>query len=52
MDKYTEGLAEGEARGIEKIAINMLIVNKPMDEIMLFTGLSEQTIAKLKNEIE
>jgi predicted transposase/invertase (TIGR01784 family) len=52
MDKYAEGLAEGEARGIEKIAIHMLKLNKPIDEIILFTGLSEEAIAKLKNKTE
>ena len=51
MDKYAEGLAEGEAKGIEKIAFNMLKANKPLDEISLFTGLSEDAIAKLKNKL-
>jgi predicted transposase/invertase (TIGR01784 family) len=49
-DKYAEGLAEGEAKGIEKIAMNMLRANKPVDEIMLLTGLSEQAIAQLTNK--
>ncbi len=64
MDKYAEGLAEGIEKGIEqgiekgieqgieqgieKIAINMLKANKPLDEISLFTGLSEDAIAKIK----
>ncbi len=55
MDKYAEGLAEGEARGeaigIKKIAINMLKDNEPLDKIRRFTGLSQDDIAKLKNEI-
>jgi predicted transposase/invertase (TIGR01784 family) len=51
MDKYAEGLAEGEAKGIEKIASNMLKAHKPLDEISLFTGLSEDAIAKLKKEL-
>ena len=58
MDKYAKGLAEGEAKGFEKgiekgieqIAINMLKANKPIDEIHLFTGLSEEAIANLKNK--
>ena len=56
MDKYAEGkaegraegMAEGEQKGIEKIAMNMLKANKPLDEIMLFTGLSKEHIEKLK----
>ena len=64
MDKYAEGLAEGIEKGIEqgiekgieqgieqgieKIAINMLKANKPLDEISLFTGLSEDAIARIK----
>ena len=59
MDKYAEGKAEGlaegeargEARGIENIAINMLKANKPLDEIVLFTGLSQDEILKLKNKL-
>ena len=63
MDKYAEGLAEGKAeglaegieqgieQGIESIAINMLKANKPLDEISLFTGLSEDDIDKLKNKL-
>ena len=47
MDKYAEGKAEGKA----EIAINMLKANKPFDEIILFTGLTQETIAKLKNEL-
>lgn len=40
----------GEARGIEKIAINMLKANKQLDEISLLTGLSEEAIVELKNK--
>ena len=47
----TEGRAEGRAEGIEMIAINMLKANQPIDEISLFTGLSKDIIAKLKNKI-
>jgi predicted transposase/invertase (TIGR01784 family) len=54
MDKYAEGFAEGEVKGIEqgieKIAINMLKANKPLDEISLLTGLSERAITKLKSK--
>ena len=48
IDKYTEGKAEGRAEGKAEIAIKMLKANKPIDEIILFTGLSKQNIAKLK----
>ena len=55
MDKYAEGKAEGKAEGeqigIEKIAINMLKANKPLDEIALFTSLSQDDIAALRNKL-
>lgn len=59
MDKYIEGLAEGEARGetrgIEKrnveIVINMLKDNEPLDRITKFTGLTQDDIVKLKNKL-
>ncbi len=51
--KYAKGIAkaiaEGEARGIEKIALNMLKSNRPIDEICLFTGLSVEEIAALQD---
>jgi len=47
MDKY----AEGEAKGIDKIAINMLKDNEPLDKICKFTGLSHDDIMKLKNKL-
>ena len=51
MDKYAEGLIEGEAKGIEKIAINMLIDNEPLDKISTFTSLSQDEVVKLKNKL-
>ena len=51
MDKYAEGLAEGEVKGVEKIAINMLKDNEPLDKISKFTGLSQDDIVKLKNKL-
>lgn len=59
MDKYAEGLIEGEAKGIEKgieqgiekIAINMLINNERLDKISKFTGLSQDEVVKLKNKL-
>ena len=52
---YAEGFAEGEARGeaigVEKIAINMLQDNEPLDKISRFTGLSLDEILKLKNKL-
>jgi predicted transposase/invertase (TIGR01784 family) len=46
------GIEQGIERGIEQIAINMLKANKPIDEIILFTGLSDQAIAQLKKDME
>ena len=55
QDKYAEGLIEGEAKGIEKgiekIAINMLMDNEPLDKICKFTGLSQDEVVKLKNKL-
>ena len=51
MDKYAEGKAEGIAEGIAKIAINMLKANRPLDEISLFTGLSQDEILNLNNKL-
>ena len=47
----TEGIAEGEKIGVEKIAINMLKDNEPLDKISRFTGLSQNKITKLKNTL-
>jgi len=44
-----KGIAVGEARGIEKIALNMLRSNRPIDEICLFTGLSVEEITALQD---
>jgi predicted transposase/invertase (TIGR01784 family) len=46
-----QGIKQGIEQGIEKIAINMLKANKSLDEISLFTGLSEEAIATLKNAL-
>jgi len=43
-----EGIKIGEAKGIEKIAKNMLKKNKPIEEISEFTGLSKEDIEKIK----
>lgn len=48
---FAEGEAEGETRGIKKIAINMLKANKSINEISELTGLSQDAIAILKNEL-
>jgi predicted transposase/invertase (TIGR01784 family) len=47
VDKY----AEGKAEGIKMIAMNMLKAYKSLDEISLLTGLSQDFIIELKNEI-
>ena len=56
LGKYDEGMAagkaagiaEGKAEGMAEIAIKMLKANKPLDEITLFTGLTQDFIAKLR----
>ena len=51
MGKYAEGIEQGIEQGIEKIAINMLKDNEPLDKISKFTGLSQDDIVKLKNKL-
>jgi predicted transposase/invertase (TIGR01784 family) len=46
-----QGIEQGIVQGIEKIVINMLKDNEPLDKICRFTGLSQGDIAKLKDEI-
>lgn len=43
-----EGFVQGEQRAIEKIALNMLKNNEPLDKISTFTGLSLDELVKLK----
>ena len=43
---------KGQIEGKREIAINMLRDNEPLDKISRFTGLPQDEIAKLKNEIE
>ena len=38
IDARREGLQEGIEQGIELIAKKMLVANKPVEEIMQFTG--------------
>ena len=51
-DGLEEGIREGEKKGEKKKAIEMakkmLIKNKPMDEIIEFTGLTEKQILNIK----
>src|SRR5580704_1789056 len=51
LGKYDEGVAKGKAEGKAEIAINMLKANRAIDEISQFTGLSQDDITKLKNEL-
>ena len=44
----TEGEAKGRAEGISAIAYNMLMRNKPIDEIMEYTGLTRAEIEALR----
>lgn len=49
---HEKGMEQGIEQGIERIAINMLRANKPIDEIVLLTGLSKQAIIQLKGKIQ
>ncbi|WP_375331706.1 hypothetical protein [Candidatus Tisiphia endosymbiont of Temnostethus pusillus] len=42
------GKAEGKAEAMKAVAKTMLIKNKPLDEIIEFTGLTKIQISKLK----
>ncbi len=46
-----KGLAEGEARGVEKTALNMLKQKLDIELITTVTGLSSEDILKLKNKL-
>ncbi|MCC8406162.1 MAG: hypothetical protein LN560_00740 [Rickettsia endosymbiont of Sceptobius lativentris] len=52
MDAETKGEARGEAKGEARqkisMAKKMLAKNRPLDEIMEFTDLTEEEIEKLK----
>jgi len=42
-----EGIEEGMEKGMEKVAKHMKLKNKPLDEIIEFTGLTKEQIDKL-----
>ena len=44
----TEGLSEGERNKARETALKMLAKNKPLEEIIEFTGLTEAEIHTLK----
>ena len=46
--KKTEGIEEGEKKGMEKVGAAMLREGEPIPKIVKFTGLSEADISKLK----
>ena len=41
---------EGMEKGIEKVAVEMIKDNEPIEKIIKFTGLSKQEIETLKKE--
>ena len=45
---HAEGLSEGEHNKACEIALKMLAKNKPLEEIVDFTGLTESEIYALK----
>ena len=47
----TEGLNEGELKKAREMAAKMLAKNKPIEEIMEFTGLPEPEILAVKSRI-
>ena len=48
---YGRGKLDGETTAIQKISINMLKAGKPLDEIILFTGLPEAELYQLKENL-
>jgi hypothetical protein len=51
QDVLTAAEAKGEARGVEKTAINMLKQKLNTELITSVTGLSSENILKLKNKL-
>ena len=45
---HAEGLSEGERNKAREVALKMLAKNKPLEEIVEFTGLTESEIYSLK----
>ena len=48
---YEAGVEKGIEKGIEKVAKNLLDMGIPINEIILATGLSENEILNIKNNI-
>lgn len=42
------GREQGISQGISQVAVNMLLANKPLEEIAMLTGLSVESIRELK----
>lgn len=42
------GREQGISQGIRQVAVNMLLANKPLEEIAMLTGLSVESIQELK----
>lgn len=43
-----QGISQGISQGIRQVAVNMLLANKPLEEIAMLTGLSVESIQELK----
>ncbi len=43
-----QGISQGISQGIRQVAVNMLLANKPLEEIAMLTGLSVESIRELK----
>lgn len=47
-----EGIEEGIKQGIEQVAKKMIKLNMTVEDIMNVTGLKEEEILQIKNELE
>jgi len=47
-----QGIEKGREQGIMSIAKKMLIKNRPMEEVVEFTGLKEKTLEELQKQLK
>lgn len=47
-----EGIKQGIGQGIEQVTKKMIKLNMPVEDIMNITGLKEEEILQIKNELE
>ncbi|MGN0402161.1 MAG: hypothetical protein ACI4HQ_07870, partial [Acetatifactor sp.] len=55
-EEYEQGMEQGIKQGLERgmyqVAENMLLANKPLEEIMAFTGVPIETLKELAAELQ